>query len=148
MTEPAPTLSPQRIAEKVRDGMFRNDRASKWLGMQIAEVAPGRAVLTMTVRDEMLNGHDICHGGLITTLADSAFAFACNSYNELTVASVSPSTCWPRGAWATCSPPPVWRCRRQGAPACTTPRCRSRRRPHRDLGGRSYTLTGKPAVAD
>ena len=67
--------------------MFRNDRASKWLGMQILQVTPGRAVLAMTVRDEMLNGHDICHGGLITTLADSAFAFACNSYNELTVAS-------------------------------------------------------------
>jgi acyl-CoA thioesterase len=81
----APT--PQQTADKVRDGMFLNDRASKWLGMQILQVTPGRAVLTMTVRDQMLNGHDICHGGLITTLADSAFAFACNSYNELTVAS-------------------------------------------------------------
>jgi acyl-CoA thioesterase len=77
----------QQTADLVRDGMFRNDRASKWLGMQVLQVTPGRAVLAMTVRDEMLNGHDICHGGLIATLADSAFAFACNSYNELTVAS-------------------------------------------------------------
>ncbi len=77
----------QRTADLVRAGMFVNDRASKWLGMQVLSVVPGQAVLTMTVRDEMLNGHDICHGGLITTLADSAFAFACNSYNEFSVAS-------------------------------------------------------------
>ena len=54
--------------------------------MRIASVAPGRAELTMTVRDDMLNGHAICHGGFIFTLADSAFAFACNSYNLNTVA--------------------------------------------------------------
>ena len=77
----------QQTADLVREGMFRNDRASKLLGMQIVDVGPGRATLTMAIRDDMLNGHDICHGGLITTLADSAFAFACNSYNELTVAS-------------------------------------------------------------
>jgi acyl-CoA thioesterase len=79
--------TPQEIADHVREGMLANDRATKALGMQIVEVTPGRSVLTMTVRDDMLNGHDICHGGLIATLADSAFAFACNSYNELTVAS-------------------------------------------------------------
>ena len=77
----------QQIAERVREGMFANDRASKALGMQVTAIAPGRATLTMTVRADMLNGLDICHGGLVTTLADSAFAFACNSYNELTVAS-------------------------------------------------------------
>ena len=77
----------QRTAERVRDGMLRNDRASKLLGMEVVAVSPGSATLTMTIRDAMLNGHDICHGGLIATLADSAFAFACNSYNELTVAS-------------------------------------------------------------
>ena len=81
------THTPQQTADRVRAGMFENDRASKALGMQIVEVRPGSAVLAMTVRDDMLNGHDICHGGLIATLADSAFAFACNSYNELTVAS-------------------------------------------------------------
>jgi acyl-CoA thioesterase len=78
---------PQAIAEAVRDAMWANDRASKALGMLVAEIGPGRAVLTMTVREDMLNGLDICHGGLVTTLADSAFAFACNAYNETTVAS-------------------------------------------------------------
>lgn len=80
-------MEPQAVAEKVRDVMFADDAASKMLGMHIAEVAPGRAVLTMTVRADMLNGFAICHGGLIATLADSAFAFACNSRNALTVAS-------------------------------------------------------------
>ncbi len=80
-------MNAQQIAEAVRDGMFANDRASKGLGMEILAIAPGAATLTMTVREDMLNGFEICHGGLITTLADSAFAFACNSYNELTVAS-------------------------------------------------------------
>ena len=83
--ESAPT--PQQIAEATRDAMWFNDRASKSLGMQILAIAPGQATLSMTVREDMLNGHDICHGGLVTTLADSAFAFACNSYNEVTVAS-------------------------------------------------------------
>ena len=77
----------QQTAEHVREGMYANDRASKALGMQVTAIGPGRATLTMTVRADMLNGLDICHGGLVTTLADSAFAFACNSYNELTVAS-------------------------------------------------------------
>lgn len=79
--------SPQQIADQVREAMWANDRASKAMGMQVVSVAPGRAVLQMAVRDDMLNGHDICHGGLIATLADSAFAFACNSHNEVTVAS-------------------------------------------------------------
>jgi acyl-CoA thioesterase len=84
---PMSDIDAQRTADKVRERMFVNDRASKWLGLQVLQVTPGHAVLAMTVRDEMLNGHDICHGGLIATLADSAFAFACNSYNEFTVAS-------------------------------------------------------------
>lgn len=77
----------QALAEAVRDGMFADDAASHAMGMQIEAVAPGYARIAMTVRADMLNGFKICHGGLITTLADSAFAFACNSYNELTVAS-------------------------------------------------------------
>ncbi len=81
------TMTPQQTADLVREGMFANDRASKSLGIQILSVTPGRAVLAMTVREDMLNGHDICHGGLIAVLADSAFAYACNSYNEWTVAS-------------------------------------------------------------
>lgn len=80
-------MTARQIAEATRDAMWANDRASKALGMQVLEVGPGSAVLSMTVRDDMLNGHDLCHGGLVATLADSAFAFACNAYNELTVAS-------------------------------------------------------------
>ena len=66
--------------------MFENDRASRALGMAIAQIGPGKSKLTMTVRPDMVNGHAICHGGFIFTLADSAFAFACNSYNFNTVA--------------------------------------------------------------
>ena len=80
-------MDPQRIAEAVRDAMWRGDRASRLLGMEIVDIGPGRATMRMTVRDELLNGLDICHGGFVTTLADSAFAFACNAYNEATVAS-------------------------------------------------------------
>ena len=80
-------MDAQAVAEKVRDVMLADDAASKMLGMQITEVAAGRAVATMTVRADMLNGFDICHGGFITTLADSAFAFSCNARNEMTVAS-------------------------------------------------------------
>lgn len=80
-------LDPQTLAERVRDGMFANDQASRGLGMQFEAVGPGYARMRMTVREDMLNGFRICHGGFITTLADSAFAFSCNSYNEQTVAS-------------------------------------------------------------
>lgn len=77
----------QQIAEKVRDGMFATDSAAQFFGMEIVKIAPGYALLQMKVRPEMLNGFAICHGGLITTLADTAFAYSCNSYNEQTVAS-------------------------------------------------------------
>lgn len=75
------------LAQRVADAMWSNDGASQALGMRILSVAPGEARLAMTVRRDMLNGHDICHGGFIFTLADSAFAYACNSYNMVTVAS-------------------------------------------------------------
>jgi acyl-CoA thioesterase len=90
MDAPTHALSPeeaQALAERVAARMFAQDRASQRMGMRIVRVAPGEAVLTMTVRDDMLNGHAICHGGFVFTLADSAFAFACNSYNENTVAA-------------------------------------------------------------
>ena len=73
--------------EAIGAHMFAADRASRGLGMRIVALGAGSARLEMTVRDDMLNGHDICHGGFITTLADSAFAFACNSGNQLTVAA-------------------------------------------------------------
>jgi acyl-CoA thioesterase len=87
--EPAPLTAEeaQALAERVAAGMFARDRASQGLGMRIVKVAPGFAQLSMTVRADLLNGHAICHGGFVFTLADSAFAFACNSYNANTVAA-------------------------------------------------------------
>ena len=80
-------MNPQATADHVAVAMMREDRACQALGIAVASIAPGRAVMTMAVRPDMLNGFGICHGGLIATLADSAFAYACNAYNELTVAS-------------------------------------------------------------
>lgn len=77
----------QALAERVARGMWERDRASQALGMRIERVAPGFAELSMTIRSDMVNGHAICHGGLVFTLADSAFAFACNSTNFNTVAA-------------------------------------------------------------
>jgi acyl-CoA thioesterase len=67
--------------------MWADDRASQALGMEIVDIGPGRAVLRMAVREDMVNGHAIGHGGLTFALADSAFAFACNSYGRTTVAA-------------------------------------------------------------
>lgn len=78
---------PQAVAEASASAMYAQDRASQALGMRILEIRPGYARLAMTVREDMVNGHKICHGGLIFTLADSAFAFACNTYDVVTVAS-------------------------------------------------------------
>lgn len=66
--------------------MWSKDAASKWLGAALDDVGPGTARMSMTVEKHHTNGHDICHGGYIFTLADSAFAFACNSYNRIVVA--------------------------------------------------------------
>ena len=80
-------MDAQQLASAAAEMMFRNDRASRDLGIELVEVSPGCAVMTMTIRPDMLNGHDVCHGGYIFTLADSAFAFACNSYNLNAVAA-------------------------------------------------------------
>jgi phenylacetic acid degradation protein PaaD len=77
----------QRTAERAVEALWRGDAASRELGMTIESCGPGRAVVTMRVRSDMVNGHRICHGGLIFALADSAFAFACNSYGDNTVAA-------------------------------------------------------------
>jgi acyl-CoA thioesterase len=81
---------PERNAQERAEGcarvMWSEDRASQSLGLGMVRIAPGEAVLSMTVRADMTNGHGTCHGGLIFALADSAFAFACNSYDERAVA--------------------------------------------------------------
>src|SRR5690349_1033513 len=83
----ADALTAQQTADAVGAHLFANDRASKAMGMRIVAISEGAAFLEMKVRDDMLNGFDICHGGFITTLADSAFAVACNSTGEVTVAA-------------------------------------------------------------
>jgi phenylacetic acid degradation protein PaaD len=76
----------QGVARRCVEALYANDRASRHLGMTVTDVAPGRATATMRVTETMLNGHDICHGGYVVLLADSAFAFACNTYDRKTVA--------------------------------------------------------------
>ena len=85
MTE---AISPDALARQVGAAMFAADTASReFLQMELLSCEPGRAVMRMVVREAFLNGHQICHGGLIFTLADSTFAFACNSYNKAAVAA-------------------------------------------------------------
>lgn len=145
-----PSLTPQQTADLVRQGMWANDRASQGLGMQVLEVAAGRAVLGMAVRADMLNGHATCHGGFISALADSAFAFAfaCNSYNELTVASgfsidfLAPARLGD-ALTATCTE--VSKAGRTGVYDTLVVNQQGER--IAVFRGRSYTLKGKPAVA-
>ncbi|SFJ94408.1 acyl-CoA thioesterase [Mesorhizobium albiziae] len=79
-------MTEEEIARRSADAMWARDDASKWLGANLDFVGPGTASVSMTVEKHHTNGHDICHGGFIFTLADSAFAFACNSYNQIAVA--------------------------------------------------------------
>ncbi len=79
-------ITAQERATRSAAAMWASDDASKWVGMTLAQVTPGAAVTTLTVKKHHTNGHDICHGGVIFSLADSAFAFACNSYNAFAVA--------------------------------------------------------------
>lgn len=79
-------MTPLERAKKSAEVMWNNDSASQRLGMQLVDVGVGSATLSMEIKHEHLNGHKICHGGYIFLLADSAFAFAANSYNQLAVA--------------------------------------------------------------
>lgn len=88
MTEQTTTrTSAEQLALDCASAMWERDRACQNLGMRVESVRPGYALVSMTVTGNMVNGHHICHGGLIFTLADSAFAYSCNSYNQNTVAS-------------------------------------------------------------
>ncbi|KAF0807627.1 phenylacetic acid degradation protein PaaD [Alcanivorax xiamenensis] len=75
------------LARRCAESMYARDTATRELGMTLETVAPGCAILCMPIRDDMIQGHGSCHGGFIFALADSAFAFACNTYNEATVAA-------------------------------------------------------------
>jgi acyl-CoA thioesterase len=79
-------MTPQQVAEKVAEIMWPDDHAARGLGMEIVAVGPGTATLRMTVRQDMVNGHGSCHGAFIFAVADSTFAYACNSDNHRAVA--------------------------------------------------------------
>jgi len=83
------TRDAQQVAERSAAVLYERDRASQHLGMKVVEVKPGRARVTMRVTTDMVNGHEVCHGGLVFTLADSAFAFSCNTYDRSTVAAAA-----------------------------------------------------------
>lgn len=140
-------LSPQQLAERVRDGMLVNDRMTRSFGMEVLDIAPGRATLQMQVREDMLNGHDTCHGGVLATLADSAFAFACNSHGELTVASaftidfLAPAR---RGDRLTARSEEVSRAGRTGVYDTEITNQHGQR--IAVFRGRSHTAKGRPAV--
>ena len=89
------TSDPQRLAEQVVQGMVASDAFSRWLGIEVIEVAPKRSTCRMTVRDEMVNGFGVTHGGIVFSLADSAFAFACNTHGRVTV-SIENSITYPK----------------------------------------------------
>lgn len=143
------TPTPQQIADKVHQGMWRNDRATRWLGCEVQQVGPGRALLRMTVAEHMLNGHEVCHGGLIAMLADSAFAYASNSGNELTLASgfavelLAPGRL---GDVLSASCVELSRTGRIGVYDCEVHNQRGERVAM--FRGRSYAVRGRPAVAD
>lgn len=146
--EPHTPITPQQVAEASHAALWRRDRASLALGIQVLEVGPGTARLAMMVRDDMLNGLDTCHGGVISTLADSAFGCACNSYNEQTVASgfdihlVAPAKA---GDVLTAEAVETSKTRRTGLYDVSV------RNQHGTLvamfRGRSHTLQGMPLVA-
>ena len=140
---------PQRIAERVRDHMWAADRASQGMGMRVSAIGPGSCTMTMTVREDMLNGYGTCQGGLLAALADSCFAFACNAYNEITVASgfnveiVAPGKL---GDVLTATAVEVSKAGRMGVYDVDV-------RTQRDervvaFRGRSYTMKGKPVLAN
>ena len=140
-------MTPQQIAEASKEAMWRNDRATQGLGMQVLAIGPGSATLRMAVREDMLNGHDICHGGFITTLADSTFAFACNAYNEITVAAgfdVNLIASARLGDVLTASGTELSKTGRTGVYDIAVRNQRGE--PVAAFRGRSYTMKGKPQI--
>ena len=141
-------LTPQRIAERVRDHMWATDRASQGMGMEVTAIGPGTCTMTMTVRADMLNGYGTCQGGLLAALADSCFAFACNAYNEITVASgfnveiVAPGKL---GDVLTATAVELSKSGRMGVYDVDVRNQRDERVVA--FRGRSYTMKGKPVLA-
>ncbi|HAY11359.1 MAG TPA: hydroxyphenylacetyl-CoA thioesterase PaaI [Thauera sp.] len=139
---------PQALAEAVAAAMWSRDRAAQALGIRIEAVGPGTATLSMLVRGDMVNGHHICHGGLIFSLADTAFAYACNAYNEVTVAAgfdVNLMLGARLGDVLTASATELAKTGRTGVYDIEVVNQRGERIAL--FRGRSYTMKGKPVVA-
>jgi acyl-CoA thioesterase len=140
-TDPA---SAQRLAERAAHGLFERDRASQGLGMRLAAVRPGCARVVMTVRADMLNGHQVCHGGIVFALADSAFAFACNSHNDNTLAAAAAIdflAAAAEGDELTAEAAELWRTGRNGIYEITVVNQRGERVAL--FRGRSYRIDGQ-----
>jgi acyl-CoA thioesterase len=144
VSKPSGFPQAQRLAEQSAQALYGRDRASQALGMRLVAVRPGWARVAMTVRTDMLNGHDLCHGGIVFALADSAFAFACNSYNESTVAAAA-AIDFLDGARAgdelTAEASELWRTRRNGIYEVTVTNQRGEQVAL--FRGRSYRVEGE-----
>jgi acyl-CoA thioesterase len=137
-------LNAQQLAERATAALYERDRASQALGMRLAAVRPGWARVTMRVRADMVNGHQVCHGGLVFALADSAFAFACNSHNESTVAaaaSIDFLSGAREGDELTAEASELWRTRRNGIYEISV--CNQRGERIALFRGRSYRIDGQ-----
>jgi acyl-CoA thioesterase len=140
----AATLNAQQLAERATTALYERDRASQALGMRLTAVRPGWARVTMRVRADMVNGHQVCHGGLVFALADSAFAFACNSHNESTVAaaaSIDFLSGAREGDELTAEASELWRTRRNGIYEISVSNQRGERIAL--FRGRSYRIDGQ-----
>jgi acyl-CoA thioesterase len=139
-----PAAQQQRVAEQAAQALYERDRASQALGMRLAAVGPGSARVVMLVRADMVNGHRVCHGGIVFALADSAFAFACNSYNESTVAAAGAIDFLSgarEGDELTADARELWRTRRNGIYEISV--CNQRGERVALFRGRSYRIDGQ-----
>ncbi len=140
-------MTPQDRAEKCAALMFSQDTASQGLDMVIEDVGTGHAKLSMSVGPNMLNGHGICHGGYIFTLADSAFAFACNTYNQLTVAQQNQITYIEAGKLGECLIATATETSRTGRSGTYAPCCNWRKRTHNCIVSRPLTYHQRSAFS-
>jgi len=143
MSDSQASAAAERRAQRAAAALFERDRASQALGMRLTDIAPGRARVSMTVRPDMLNGHGSCHGGLVFALADSAFAFACNSHNEATVAAAAAIdflAAAGSGDQLTAEARELWRSRRNGIYEITVTNQRGERIAF--FRGRSHRVEG------
>jgi acyl-CoA thioesterase len=141
---PDKSSAAQRRAERATTSLFERDRASQALGMRITGVGPGWARVVMSVRADMVNGHAVCHGGIVFALADSAFAFACNSHNESTVAAAAAIdflAAAREGDELTAEAHEIWRSRRNGIYEISV--CNQRGERIALFRGRSWRLEGQ-----